>query len=127
SPQYLQARGTPRRLEDLASHAWIGFTAIRHPWTLQTRDGTQSVRMQRTVSTSSSAAGRALALAGSGVYAAPRFLLDAEVEAGRLVRILPKLKFPQVALYAAWPGRGEPPTKTREFIALAKARLGQAR
>jgi hypothetical protein len=28
-----------------------------------------------------------------------------------------------VMLYAAWPGRGEPPSKTREFIELAKKRL----
>jgi DNA-binding transcriptional LysR family regulator len=125
SPQYLQEHGTPRRLADLAAHAWIAFTLIPHPWTLKTRDGKHAVRMQRTVSTSSSAGGRALALAGAGLFAAPRFILDAEVEAGRLVRVLPALKLPQVTLYAAWPGRGEPPTKTREFIELAKARLGR--
>jgi DNA-binding transcriptional LysR family regulator len=124
SPQYLEAHGTPRRLVDVASHAWIAFTPIPHPWTLQTRDGRQSVRLQRTISTSSTAGGRALALAGAGVFAAPQFVLRTEVEAGRLVRVLPTLRFPQVTLYAAWPGRGEPPTKTREFIELAKARLG---
>lgn len=123
SPQYLGERGTPRRLADLQSHAWIAFTPIPHPWTLQTRDGKQSVRMQRTISTSSTAGGRALAVAGAGVFAAPQFALEAEVAAGRLTRVLPKLKLPQVTLYAAWPGRGEPPSKTREFIELAKARL----
>ena len=63
---------------------------------------------------------------GAGVFAAPRFVLDAEVGAGRLVRILPAVKLPQVTLYAAWPGRHEPPSKTREFIELAKARLRNA-
>lgn len=124
SPQYLQERGTPRRLADLAAHAWIAFTPIPHPWTLGTRDGKQSVRLPRSISTSSTAGGRALAIAGAGVFAAPGFVLESAVEAGRLVRILPTLKFPQVSLYAAWPGRGEPPSKTREFIELAKARLG---
>jgi DNA-binding transcriptional LysR family regulator len=122
SPQYLQERGTPRRLADLASHAWIAFTPIPHPWTLLTRDGKSSVRLQRSVSTSSSAGGRALALAGLGFFAAPHFVLEAEVAAGRLVRVLPSVKLPQVTLYAAWPGQGEPPRKTREFIELAKAR-----
>jgi DNA-binding transcriptional LysR family regulator len=124
SPQYLRERGTPRRLADLASHAWIAFTPIPHPWTLQTRDEKQSVRLQRTVSTSSTAGGRALALAGVGLFAAPHFALQAEVDAGRLVRVLPSVKLPQITLYAAWPGRGEPPRKTREFIELAKARRG---
>lgn len=127
SPQYLRERGTPRKLADLASHAWIAFTPIPHPWTLQTRDGRQSVRMQRTVSTSSTAGGRGLAVAGAGILAAPQFVLEAAVAAGQLTRVLPGVKLPQVTLYAAWPGRGEPPSKTREFIELAKARLGGAR
>ncbi|MFT3802440.1 MAG: LysR family transcriptional regulator [Burkholderiaceae bacterium] len=123
SPAYLRAHGTPRRLADLASHAWIAFTPIPHPWTLKTKDATESVRLARSISTSSTAGGRALALAGAGIHAAPRFALEAEVEAGRLVRLLPDLKFPQVMLHAAWPGQGEPPSKTRAFIELAKARL----
>lgn len=126
SPQYLRERGTPRRLADLQSHAWIAFTPIPHPWTLQTRDGKQSVRLLRTISTSSTAGGRALAVAGAGIFAAPQFVLEAAVAAGDLMRVLPALKLPQVTLYAAWPGRGEPPAKTREFIELAKARLRPA-
>ena len=126
SPQYLQEHGQPKRLADLAAHAWIAFTPIPHPWTLTTRDGKQSVRLQRTLSTTSNAGGRALALAGAGIYAAPEFGLDAEVAAGRLVRLLPGVKLPQVTLYAAWPGRREPPAKTRAFIELAKARLRKA-
>lgn len=123
SPDYLQRHSTPRRLDALASHAWIAFTPIPHPWSLSTRDGTQSVHMQRSVSTSTTAGGRALALAGAGVFAAPCFALEAEVASGQLVRVLPTLKLPQVFLYAAWPGRHEPPMKTRAFIELAKARL----
>ncbi len=123
SPQYLSERGMPRRLADLPSHAWIAFTPIPHPWTLATRDGKQSVRLQRSISTSSTAGGRALAVAGAGIFAAPQFALEAALAAGQLTRILPTLKLPQVTLYAAWPGRGEPPSKTRELIELAKARL----
>jgi len=127
SPEYLRERGRPQRLADLASHAWIAFTPIPHPWTLRTRDSKGSVRFQRTVSTSSTTGGRALALAGLGLFAAPSFVLETEVAAGRLVRLLGNIKLPQVTLYAAWPGRGEPPRKTREFIELAKARRTDSR
>jgi DNA-binding transcriptional LysR family regulator len=123
SPAYLAERGTPRRLAELARHAWIAFTPIPHPWTLRTRDGRQSVRLARTLSTSSTGGGRALAVAGAGIFAAPQLVLEGEVAAGRLVRLLPTVKLPQVTVYAAWPGRAEPPTKTREFIELAKLRL----
>ncbi len=121
APRYLEERGTPKRLEDLASHSWIAFTLIPHPWTLHTRDGKQSVRMHRTLGTTSNAGGRALAVAGAGIFAAPSFVSEPELTADRLVRVLPSLKLPQVTLYVAWPGRGEPPSKTRAFIDLAKA------
>ena len=127
SPDYLAERGTPRRLADLASHDWIAFTPIPHPWTLQTRDADDAVRLRRSVSTSSTAGGRALAVAGAGVFASPQFVLEAELAAGRLVRVLPGVKLPQVTLYAVWPGGREPPMKTRAFIELAKARLRRPR
>ncbi len=123
SPDYVREHGAPRQLEALASHPWIAFTPIPHPWTLHTRDGKQLVHLQRSLSTSSTAGGRALAIAGAGVFAAPSFALEAEVASGQLVRVLPNLKLPQVSLYAAWPGGHEPPVKTRKFIELAKVRL----
>ena len=123
SPAYLREHGTPRRLADLARHEWIAFTPIPHPWVLQTRDGSRSVRLPRRLSTASTAGGRALAVAGAGIFAAPQFALEAEVAAGRLVRLLSALKLPQVTFYASWPGQREPPAKTRAFIELAKARL----
>ena len=126
SPEYLRRRGTPARVADLATHDWIAFTPIPHPWTLRTRDGRQSVRLQRSVSTSSTAGGRARAGPGAGGFGAPGFPAGARAAAGRLVRVLPAVKLPQVTLYAAWPGGREPPAKTRAFIELAKARLRPA-
>lgn len=122
SPAYLARLGAPRRLQDLAAHTWIAFTAIPHPWTLKTRDGKQSVRLTRSLSTTSTSAGRELALADVGVFAAPQFMLAADVASGRLVRLLPSVRLPQVSVQAAWPGMGEPPAKTRAFIEVAKAR-----
>ena len=123
SPDYLRRRGAPRQLKALAEHSWIAFTPIPHPWRLVTRDGRQSVRLPRSLSTTSTAGGRALAIAGAGVFAAPSLSLESEVASGRLVRLLPSLKLPTVSLYAAWPGQQEPPAKTRAFIELAKLRL----
>lgn len=127
SPAYLHEHGTPRRLADLAAHDWIAFTPIPHPWTVPTRDGKESVRLRRGLSTSSTAGGRALAVAGAGIFSVPSFAVEADIAAGKLVRVLPSARLPQVNLYAAWPGRGEPPAKTRAFLELAKARLRQER
>ncbi|MCW5633228.1 MAG: LysR family transcriptional regulator [Rubrivivax sp.] len=125
SPAYLRARGTPQRVEDLAEHDWIAFTRLPSPWTLRCRVGRRdvTVRLRGRLSSSMSFAGRALAVAGAGIFGAPDFTLRADIEAGRLVRLLPQVRLPTVSLYAAWPGRLEPPAKTRALIELAKKRL----
>lgn len=125
SPAYLAARGTPTRVQQLAEHEWIAFSQLATPWSLRVRVGSAdvTVRLRGRLSTSSTSAGRALAIAGAGVMGAPDFTLRADVEAGRLVRLFPKARLPTVSLYAAWPGRMEPPAKTRALIELAKLRL----
>jgi len=125
SPAYLKARGTPRRVEELAEHEWIAFSQLPSPWSLRFRVGRRdvTVRVRGRLSTSMTSAGRALAVAGAGILGAPDFTLRADVEAGRLVRLFPEARLPTVSLYAAWPGRMEPPAKTRALIELAKARL----
>ena len=125
APGYLKVHGRPRRVEDLAEHEWIAFSRLPSPWTLRCRVGGRevTVRLRGRLSSSMSSAGRALALAGAGIFGAPDFTLRADVEAGRLVRLFPEMRLPTVSLYAAWPGRIEPPAKTRAFIDLAKKRL----
>lgn len=125
SPAYLEARGTPKRVEELPGHEWIAFSRLTSPWSLRFRVGRRevTVRVRGQFSVSMSSAGRALALAGAGIFGAPEFALHTEVEAGRLVRLFPHARLPPVLLYAAWPGRIEPPAKTRALIDLAKARL----
>ncbi|MGE0315287.1 MAG: LysR substrate-binding domain-containing protein [Lautropia sp.] len=125
SPAYLRERGTPTRPQDLVAHDWIAFTRLASPWTLRCRVGRREhvVRLRGRLSATMSYAGRALALAGAGIFGAPDFALRADIEAGRLVRVLPDVQLPALSLYAAWPGRLEPPAKTRALIELAKKRL----
>jgi DNA-binding transcriptional LysR family regulator len=125
SPAYLEAHGTPRRVQELAEHEWIAFTRIASPWSLRFRvgGGDVVVRTRGRISTSTSSAGRALALAGAGIFGAPDFSLRADVEAGRLVRLFRDAHLPPLSLYAAWPGQMEPPARTRALIELAKAKL----
>jgi DNA-binding transcriptional LysR family regulator len=125
SPAYLRAHGTPQRVQDLAHHEWIAFSQLPSPWSMPFRVGGRTVKMRLhgRVSASTTAAGRALALADVGIVGAPGYVLQPDIEAGRLVRLLPSTSLPTVSLYAAWPGRMEPPAKTRALIELAKTRL----
>jgi DNA-binding transcriptional LysR family regulator len=121
SPAYLERRGRPRRVADLARHQLIVQRAPgRHPrWPLAPR-GSFAVRGRLT--TNDLAMARAAALAGLGIAYMPLVLVDQEIAAGLLEQVLPNavgrdtdglhLVYPQGRLLAA---------KVRAFIDFAVA------
>jgi len=125
APGYLRSRALPRKPEDLAALDWIGFSTLPSPWSgeFTTRGRKVKVRFHGRVTAASASGVRALCIAGAGAASLPDFMAQADVEAGRLVRLLPEAKQPQLHLHAAWTDRAEPPAKTRAFIELAKLRL----
>jgi DNA-binding transcriptional LysR family regulator len=125
APQYLAQRGTPKKPADLAAHEWLCLSVVPTPWTLAFKSPagkTSTVRMTGSISVSAAAALRSLALAGAGVAALPEPIAQADIEDGRLVRLLPRYRLPQLYFYAVYPGNMAPPAKTRAFIDLAKLR-----
>ncbi|ACG74808.1 transcriptional regulator, LysR family [Anaeromyxobacter sp. K] len=90
SPDYLARRGTPHTPADLGAHERIGFT---FPRTLQDwpfRQGGEEVRVpvRGAVRAGDGETARRLALAGAGLARLALFQVTADLEAGRLVRVL---------------------------------------
>lgn len=130
SDSYLARHGTPKSPADLPAHEWIAHSVVPTPWTLtfESRDGKRStVRMQGAVSVSAGVALRALALAGAGIAAVPDWGVEADIEAGRLRRLLPNYRLPRLDFFAVYPGTIEPVAKTRAFIDLIKEESGLVR
>lgn len=125
APAYLKARGTPIVPGDLAGHDCLGFagSAIEERWEFGSRTGRVAVRVTSRFSTNSGQALKEAALAGLGIiFQAAELTLD-DVNAGRLVRILPDWQStrPMHLLFA--PDRRITP-KLRSFIEFAAARFG---
>lgn len=127
SPVYLKRRGTPRKPADLPAHEWVALSLLPAPWTVDFTPKTGrkiTVRLRGAVSAASNAAVRSLVLAGAGISAFPNTAsMRADIEAGRLVRLLPGCRLKRLFLYAVYPGSMAPPAKTRAFIDLAKEEL----
>ena len=127
SPAYLARYGTPRKPVDLTDHEWVAMSLLSAPWTLDytSRSGSKvRVRLRGSVSAASNQAVHSLVVAGAGISAFPNTAaLRADVEAGRLVRLLPGWRLRRLFLYAAYPGNIAPPAKTRAFIDLVKSRI----
>lgn len=120
---YLQRHGEPRRAEDLQAHEWIAYANSPTPWTFTLRSRANRVtnlRMQGAILVSTGEAQRALALAGAGIAALPEWMVRADITAGRLQRLLPAYRAPELSFFAVYPGRLDPPAKTRAFIDLMR-------
>jgi DNA-binding transcriptional LysR family regulator len=125
SPAYVARRGTPKRPEDLRRHEWVALSLLPAPWTVDyTRAGSRkTVRLRGAVSAASNSAVHSLVLEGAGVSAFPNNqAIRADIEARRLVRLLPGWRMKRLFLHAVYPGHTAP-AKTRAFIDLARDSL----
>ena len=59
---------------------------------------------------------RAVAVAGGGVIWQPSFLVGADLRAGRLVRVLPDYRLPDIDVLAVYPSRRHLSAKVRVMI-----------
>jgi len=66
-----------------------------------------------------------MVLAGTGIGAVPDVFAQADVRRNALVRILPDWCFPRMPISAVFPGRKLMPPKTRVFIEMLHAALGE--
>ena len=67
-----------------------------------------------------------LACCGMGMAGVPDLFACADVQAGRLRRVLPDWQLPQSVAWAVTPGRKLLPAKTRAFIDMLQRVLQQA-
>jgi len=79
--------------------------------------------VRSTLQANSSLALHHAALSGLGVARMPRFVVDADLSAGRLVQLLPGWQLPEQGIFAVTVAREHLPQKTRAFIDFFRARL----
>jgi DNA-binding transcriptional LysR family regulator len=119
SPDYLQRWGHPETPADLLAHRCIGYTyaATADEWQLMDHDGrSHAVEVHPHMHTNNGDTARAAALAGQGVIWQPTFLIGADLRAGRLVRVLPDYRLPDIDVLALYPSRRHVSAKVRAAI-----------
>jgi DNA-binding transcriptional LysR family regulator len=119
SPDYLSQWGHPEAPADLPSHRCIGYTyaATADEWQLTDRHGhAHAVKVNCRMHTNNGDTARAAALAGHGVIWQPTFLIGDDLRAGRLVRVLPEYRLPDIDILAVYPSRRHVSAKVRAVI-----------
>lgn len=120
APAYLAEHGTPADIAALRNHNCIAYRLIKagglYRWEL--RDGDRDVTIDTPGSVIVNGALQALELALAGVGLAYLFapLARADLEAGRLVRVLPDSAVEEPGLFLYFPRRAALAPKLRAFI-----------
>jgi DNA-binding transcriptional LysR family regulator len=125
APDYLQRRGTPARVADLAAHNCIGFRLLAagglYDWELREAGETVAVRTTGSAVITDASFARDLALAGVGIAYIFEPLVREPLASGRLVQLLPEAAFEEPGLFLYFPRRASLAPKLRAFIDAARS------
>jgi DNA-binding transcriptional LysR family regulator len=129
SPGYVARRGRPETPAELVDHRCIAYSyaVMGEEWPLADEAGQiHPVRIRPTMHTDNGDTARAAALADQGVICEPTFLIGEDLRAGRLVRLLPGYRMPDIDILAVYPSRRHLSAKVRVMVDfLAEAFRGE--
>lgn len=120
SPDFLKLHGTPSHPSELGELPTVIDSNARslHNWTFRdpATGEPMPVNIKGRFTANSPLTVRAATLAGLGISLAPEFVVRDDIEAGRLVRILPGFLPNEAGIYAVFPHRRHLPARTRVFV-----------
>jgi DNA-binding transcriptional LysR family regulator len=120
SPAYLKKYGTPKKLEDLASHFQIHYVTNlgSRPDGFEYFDGEKfsTIKMKGLITVNNTDAYQAACLAGLGIIQVPQIGMREQLKDGTLIEILPKLKSEPMPLSIVYPHRRNMARRVRIFI-----------
>ncbi len=119
APAYLERRGSPRAPKELSGHRCVTLqlsSAAVTSWRLHREGAAQEVTLQSPLCGDGYLA-RRWAVAGVGIARKSLFDVIDDLEAGRLVRVLPEYTSGSVAIHAVFPSRRYLPARVRALDA----------
>jgi DNA-binding transcriptional LysR family regulator len=126
SPAYLERRGEPRTLEDLAHHNCLGYTYTRggSEVELEGPDGPVVVPFRGTLRANHGEVLYQAALDGLGIVLQPTFISGEALADGRLRPVLPGYCTRELSAYAVFLSRKFLSAKVRTFVDFLAAKFG---
>ncbi|WP_440110752.1 LysR substrate-binding domain-containing protein [Acidovorax sp. BL-A-41-H1] len=123
APAYLQRKGTPRTVPDLAAHDCLVIKERDHPfgvWRLRSGAHEASVKVRGPLSANNGEMAVQWAVDGRGVVLRSLWDVDAHLQAGRLVQVLPQWQ-QEANVWAVYPTRLERSAKVRVCVEFLQA------
>jgi len=117
SPAYLQRRGAPARLSDLAGHDCLVHT-LKSPlaeWSFEEGNRVVTVSVSGSLTADFGEPLRMGALLGQGISMHPTYMVADDIAAGRLAVVLPGVTPVGLSIHAIYPQR-RVPARVRTFL-----------
>jgi DNA-binding transcriptional LysR family regulator len=118
APSYLAKMGTPQTPADLGAHACLGYalTGTGADWRLEGLHDAVVIPISGPIRADNGDIIRLAALRGAGIVFQPHFIVGDDIEAGRLIRVLPDWQSAELGVYAVYPSRKHLSAKVRTFV-----------
>lgn len=118
SPEYLARAGVPEHPRHLAEHAVVAYSYFDRgdSWPFEGPEGVVSVKVHPVMRTNNGDTCRIAALSHQGIVLQPTFLVGPDIEAGRLVELLPEYRTLEIGIHAVYPSRKHVSPKVRLLI-----------
>jgi DNA-binding transcriptional LysR family regulator len=118
APSYLEAHGTPKTPDDLATHNCLTLYTVStfNDWEFKGPAGSRVVHVSGNFESNSADALYHAALAGLGIARLSTYLVGPDLKAGRLVHLLPEFAHAEASILAVYPHRRHLSPKVRAFI-----------
>ncbi|OWW00229.1 LysR family transcriptional regulator [Rhizobium sp. R693] len=127
SPQYLEKEGTPNAPEDLKDQKCLTYTHLGGAeWILKKGEAQVVVPVGGGFQTNDALALRRATVSGLGIAMLPCFAADQEVQAGKLVVVLPEWKPITLGIHALYVSRRHLPMAARALIDFLAAQQPRA-
>lgn len=118
APRYLDQKGMPRTVEDLANHSMLIYSYANRPNELvfSRKEEQRVINVRSTLESNDGQVLRAAALKGMGILVQPKYILYDDIVAGRLVPVLDDWDLPRLTVNIAFQNRTHLPARVRLFI-----------
>ena len=131
TPSYLQAHGTPQRIEDLAGHKSVAFrmpsSGRKRPWQLRQGRRTVELHPEHTLLINDTEGLGAAARLGLGLCQLPDNIVQDELARGDLIEVLSPSRPPPMPISAVLPSGRMVPPRVRVLLDALETLRGRAR
>lgn len=127
APHYLATKGTPTIPTDLTDHDCLpyGHSASDSRWILMGPDGEHRIIVNGPLCANNGEPLRAAAVQGLGITLLPQFIVESDLQTGRLQRIMPEYAAPPLSVCALYPVNRHLSTKVRLFVDFLESHLSK--